>query len=262
MEDVPEGGWDFPVDLLYPMVEGPSVTPFAFDCKNNYHLIPYSSDNTSTPITLDELAAKNEEVAVYFCQHKDLLDKQSDKSKVMHRGDEFYALSKIGPYTFAPHIVAARDNSNFCSSVITPVLTPWGEYKQAICVKHTIIISQDIAGNFIGENESHYINAILNSTIVHEYIHSTFKTNGFSLKKSNLFIPKYESANRLHHRLAVVSKFASLEKNKTKRDHASEVASLLYVNMCKEANGINSVKAYRLPENETTGMVAEDKHKG
>ncbi len=260
VEDVPEDGWDFPVDLLYPMVEGPSVTPFAFDCKNNYHLLPYSSDNTSTPISLDKLAAMNEEIAVYFCQHKDLLDKQSDKSKVMHRGDEFYALSKIGPYTFAPHIVAARDNSKFCSSVITPVLTPWGEYKQAICVKHTIIISQDIAGNFIGENESHYINAILNSTIVHEYIHSTFKTNGFSLKKSNLFIPKYESANRLHHRLAVVSKFASLEKNKAKREHASEVASLLYVNMCKEAKGINSVKAYKLPENDPTWMVAEDRH--
>lgn len=61
-------------------------------------------------------------------------------------------------------------------------MTPWGEVKHAICVKHTIIISQDVDKNFITEDESHYINAILNSSIVHAYIHATFKTNGFSLK--------------------------------------------------------------------------------
>lgn len=56
---------------------------------------------------------------MYLANHKAIIDKQSEKSKQMHRGDEFYALSKIGPYTFAEHIVAARDNSNFCASVIT-----------------------------------------------------------------------------------------------------------------------------------------------
>ncbi len=258
VEDVPSEGWDFPVNLLYPMVEGPAVTPFAFDTKNNFHLIPYEKANTSTPISLEELAATNEEIALYFCKHKYLLDKQSDKSKVMHRGDEFYALSKIGPYTFAPHIVAARDNSNFCSSVITPVQTPWGEYKHAICVKHTIIISQDVDGNFISEDEAHYINAILNSSIVHEYIHSTFKTNGFSLKKSNLFLPKYEPSNSLQHRLVVISKFASIPSNKAKREKASAIASLVYVRLCKEENASLVSKPYKLPEMEEAWKVAEE----
>lgn len=176
----------------------------------------------------------------------------------MHRGDEFYALSKIGPYTFAPHIVAARDNSNFCSSVITPVLTPWGEYKHAICVKHTIIISQDVDGNFISEDEAHYINAILNSSIVHEYIHSTFKTNGFSLKKSNLFLPKYVPSNRLQHRLIVISKYASLPSNKAKREKASAIASLVYVRLCKEENASMVSKPYKLPEMEEAWKVAEE----
>lgn len=124
VDDIPHDGWDFPVELLYPMVEGPAIKPFAFDCGNNFHLIPYNRKDTSKPIPLENLMNGNEDIALYFCNHKSLLDQQSDKSKTMHQGNEFYALSKIGPYTFAPYIVAARDNSNFCSSVINPVLTP------------------------------------------------------------------------------------------------------------------------------------------
>jgi len=243
VDDIPQNGWDFPVELLYPMVEGPAIKPFTFDWGNNYHLIPYNREDTSKPISLDDLTKENPEVAVYFCNHKHLLDQQSDKSKTMHQGDEFYALSKIGSYTFAPYIVAARDNSNFCSSVINPVMTPWGEMKHAICVKHTIIISQDVNGNFITEDESHYINAILNSSIVHSYIHSTFKTNGFSLKKSNLCIPKFDNSNRLHNRLVILSKYASLKKNENKRYRATELASILYVMACKNHKGIKSPRA-------------------
>ena len=233
VNDIPLNGWDFPVDLLYPMVEGPAIKPYTFDWGNNYHVIPYRRDNTSLPISLKDMTSDNEEIAVYFCNHRSLLDQQSDKSKSMHRGNEFYALSKIGPYTFAPYIVAARDNSNFCSSVIHPVKTPWGEIKQAICVKHTIIISQDVNGCFITEDESHYINAILNSSIVHSYIHSTFKTNGFSLKKSNLYLPKYNPQDRLHKRLVILSKYATLEKNNAKRERVSMLSSCIYQEICK-----------------------------
>lgn len=232
VEDIPPRGWDFPVQYLYPMVEGPSITPFAYNCGDNYHIIPYDKRNTSEPVPIEVLSKDNEELAIYFSQHRDLLDKQSEKSKTMHRGNAFYALSKIGAYTFAPYIVAARDNSSFCSSIIRPVETPWGERKQAICVKHTIIISQDIYGNFISEDESHYINAILNSSIVHAYIHATFKTNGFSLKKSNLCIPKYDPSNKMHKRLVLLSKYATLEKNASKRSHVSEIASFIYCNIC------------------------------
>lgn len=257
VDDIPLNGWDFPVDLLYPMVEGPAIKPYTFDWGNNYHLIPYKSNDTSAPISLEELTSENEEVALYFCKHRDLLDQQSDKSKTMHRGNEFYALSKIGPYTFAPYIVAARDNSNFCSSVINPVMTPWGKTKQAICVKHTIIISQDINGNFISEDESHYINAILNSSIVHSYIHSTFKTNGFSLKKSNLCIPKFDSSNRLHMRLVVLSKYATMEKNESKRKRVSELSSIIYQDVCKESKILHVVNPYDFIDDRQLQMAAE-----
>ena len=257
VDDIPQNGWDFPVELLYPMVEGPAIKPFTFDWGNNYHLIPYKREDTSKPISLDELTKENPEVAVYLCNHRSLLEQQSDKSKTMHQGEEFYALSKIGQYTFAPYIVAARDNSNFCSSVINPVMTPWGEVKHAICVKHTIIISQDVDGNFITEEESHYINAILNSSIVHSYIHSTFKTNGFSLKKSNLCIPKFDNTNRIHNRLVILSKYASLKKNEVKRERVSELTSKLYVMACEELKTTRVALTYEFPKYDPINIAAE-----
>ena len=228
--DIPEEGWDFDTRYIYPIVEGPSVKPFEYDTGNNYHIIPYEETNTLKPVSLPALYEQCPSLAVYFANHKSLLDQQSEKSKTMHRGNEFYALSKIGPYTFAPYIVAARDNSTFCASVIHPTLTPWGEMKQSVCVKHTIIISQDTDGSFITENEAHYINGILNSSIVKAYIHSTFKTNGFSLKKSHLYLPKYDAKNPTHVKIAKLSKRATA--NVSKREQIMDQLTEEYLKMC------------------------------
>lgn len=234
VDDIPSVGWDLPTDLVYPMLEGPNVKPFEYNCGDNYHIIPYYPTETSRPLSMELLSEKYLRLAEYFANHKTLLDKQSEKSKTMHQGDAFYALSKIGPYTFAPYMVAARDNSKFCAAVVRPSLTPWGELKQTICVKHTIIISQDINKNFITEDEAHYINGILNSSIVVAYIHNTFKTNGFSLKKSNLFIPKYRNTDPIFPAIVSLSKQATI--NPELREIISKRITGLYLEICKKYN--------------------------
>ena len=233
VEDIPHEGWDFPTELIYPMLEGPNVKPFTYDCTNLFHIIPYKKENTKKPIDIIELTTHNLRLATYFADHKTLLDSQSEKSKTMHCGNAFYALSKIGPYTFAPYLVAARDNSRFCATVVKPTLTPWGDLKQTICVKHTIIISQDKQGNFITEDEAHYINGILNSSIVVAYIHNTFKTNGFSLNKSHLFLPKYRN-EPLFNSIVKLSKEATTFPNKCKV--ISEKLTSAYLELCKTYN--------------------------
>ena len=235
VENVPTEGWDLPTRYIYPMIEGPDIIkPFEYKRTNNFHIVPYDEDDTSAPVTFEALMSTDYKLAMYFSKQKKILDMQSDKSKTMHQGNEFYALSKIGKYTFAPHIVAARDNTCFCASVITPTVTPWGELKKSVCVKHTIIISQDINGNFISEDEAHFINGILNSTIVHSYIHDTFKTNGFSLKKSNLFIPKYDAKKVLHQDVVNLSKAAS--EDKSRRDEIRDLLTDIYLKICNEEN--------------------------
>lgn len=76
----------------------------------------------------------------------------------------------------------------------------------------------------------------MNSSIVHAYIHATFKTNGFSLKKSNLCIPKYDASNVLHKSLVEMSKEASVPESENKRSMISNAASRAYIDVCKEFN--------------------------
>ena len=211
IDDMPDGGWDFETKNIYPIITGPHISAFRYNSCNEFCILPYESSNTSRPISVDQMLEQNRNVFLYLANHKSIIDKQSEKSKLMHRGEEFYALSKIGPYTFADHIVAARDNSNFCASVISKQTTPWGEIKSTICVKHTIIISQDKQGNFITEDEAHYICGILNSEIVQQYIHSSFKSNGYSLNKANIYMPKYNENNIYHREISNLSRKASTE---------------------------------------------------
>ena len=151
----------------------------------------------------------------------------------MHRGEEFYSLSKIGPYTFSKYIVAARDNTKFCSTVIEPILTPWGEKKQSICVKHTMIIGRDMNGRFITKDEAHFINGILNSSIVIEYMQNTFKSNGYSLKKSRFYLPLFDKNNILHQQICKLSKKASSSVKAAEIEEIQHRLSDLYIKMCE-----------------------------
>lgn len=233
IEEQPKGGWDFPTKNIYPIITGPNIEAFKHNCNNEFCILPYTKENTNSPITSDIMLEENREVLIYLANHKDLIDKQSEKSKQMHRGKEFYALSKIGPYTFSDYIVAARDNSKFCASVIKKENTPWDEEKQVICVKHTIIISQDKKKRFISEDEAYYICGILNSEIVQQYIQTSFKSNGFSLNKSNLYIPLYDSNNEKHKQIVEIAKFAS---NNTEYNlpEVQEELMTLYLAICDE----------------------------
>lgn len=243
--NMPARGWDFPTDYIYPMVQSRYMEPFKFDCHNSFHIIPYDEDNTSEPVSLPDLYDTCPELAEYFASLKDLISLQSSKSKIMHRGSAFYSLSKIGPYTFADNIVAARDNTRFCASIVKPTITPWGDIKKSICVKHTIIISEDTSGNRITEDEAHYVNGVLNSDIVVNYIQNTFKSNGYSLKKAHLFLPKYIKGDTLFEKIVTLSKEATREANS--ENNADKIKALTkqlgnaYVSLCKKYN-----KAYKL----------------
>lgn len=233
IQDQPKDGWDFPTKNIYPIITSPNIEAFNYNSNNEYCILPYTKDNTNIPIPSDIMLKENKDILIYLANHKELIDKQSEKSKQMHRGKEFYALSKIGPYTFADYIVAARDNSRFCASVIKRETTPWNEKKQVICVKHTIIISQDKNNRFINEDEAYYICGILNCEIVQQYIQTTFKSNGFSLNKSNLYMPLYDPNNKNHRQIVEIAKFASANKGYDLLEVQNKLM-VLYLAICDE----------------------------
>ena len=232
VDDMPQNGWDLPTEHIYPIVTGPSISPFKCGIEGEYCILPYSASRTEEPLGVADMMSTNPELFDYLLKHQDLIDSQSEKSKDMHRGDQFYALSKIGPYTFANYLVAARDNTRFCSTVIEPTMTPWGEKKQSICVKHTMIIGRDNKGRFISKDEAHFINGILNSDIVIEYMQNTFKSNGYSLKKSRFFLPLYDKNDEIHKKISQLSKRATTESRSDEIRKIQKQLSELYLKMC------------------------------
>ncbi len=236
VEDMPEDGWELEEKYMYPMLKGPDISRFRFNFANHYCLLPYNPEETSKPIDIHTLVSTAPKTAQYLISEKHLIESQSDSSKAMHRGEEFYAISKLGPYTYADNIVAVRDNADFCACVIDKeVQLPWGGSKKIIGVKHTILISQDKKGNFITNDEAYYLSGLINSTIIRKYIMTVFKSNGYTLKKSNLFIPKYDPSNQIMREISSISRKAT-EDSPAKADYYSDILSELYLSLCDSLN--------------------------
>ena len=76
---------------------------------------------------------------------------------------------------------------------------------------------------------------ILNSKIVKNYIESSFKSNGFSLNKSNIYIPKYDYNNQLHNQISKLSKEASQPEYKNLNLIIDNITDL-YLKICESKN--------------------------
>lgn len=236
VEDMPSTGWDLETEFMYPMLKGPDITRFKYHFANHYCLLPYDPAFTSTPIKIEDLITRAPKTAGYLIKEKPLIESQSESSKAMHRGEEFYAISKLGPYTYADNIVAVRDNADFCACVIdSEINVPWGGTKKLIGVKHTILISQDKQGRFISNDEAYYLCGLVNSSIIRKYIMTNFKSNGYTLKKSNLFIPKYDEKNKTMREISNICRTAAKDVD-AKVDHYSDKLSELYLSLCNSLN--------------------------
>lgn len=229
IDDAPLSGWELPTEYIYPIVTSTNLDNFCYEYRNEYCILPYNQDDIKNPISIQTMIDSQRDLFNYLVNHKDLIDQQSEKSKQMHRGKEFYALSKIGKYTFAPYIVAARDNTRFCASVIKSQKTGWGNPKNSICIKHTIVISQDKSNRNIEKEEAYYISGILNSSIVVNYMHDSFKKNGFSLNKSNIYLPLFDNSNKIHKNIAYLAKKG--ENSKDKKE-IQEQLTKFYLELC------------------------------
>lgn len=127
VDDMPDDGWNLPTDFVFPLLTAPQITSFRVSELSNYCLIPYQIDNTKSPVTYEALKNNYPKLYDYLFQHREIIEMQSKKTKSMLCGNEFYALSKIGTYTFADCLVAVRDNSRFCATVVKDKMTSWNE---------------------------------------------------------------------------------------------------------------------------------------
>lgn len=207
--------FELETSLVYPVIKGPKIKPFAVEQSNNYCIFPYRDSKEIVP--LEEIVSDHSRLSQYLIENKEMIEGQSTRSKMISVGNEFYALSKVGEYTFSEFKVAFRDNTTMCAAVVSTVETAWGTQKTQICAKHSPYISMDKNGNFISQDEAYYIAAILNSSIVNKYFQYTYSGRSYSIN-FNIKIPKFDSTNVIHTDLMNLAKDATINPSEVEKN--------------------------------------------
>lgn len=222
-------------EYVYPLVLGPSIKKYRLDYKEEYCLFPYYyKDGECKLADASKLLNDSEKLYDYFNKNKEVITGQSKRSISMKKGNEFYALSKVGPYTFSNIAVAFRDNTCMSAVVLAPKKTGWGDKKQYICAKHAAFISVDKENNYITEDEAYYIAAIMNTSVVEQYFKSTYSGRSYSIKNINIFMPKYTQENDKHKKLSELSRKAHAEKDDMELTIIEHEIEKIYKKMCSE----------------------------
>ena len=227
------GGFEAETDFIFPVIKSPCIKEFGIDENNNYCIFPYKKGSVEC-VAITELAGRAEYLTNYLIRNKELIEKQSKRSRDIARGKEFYALSKVGLYTYGEYAVTFRDNTRLVACVVTPVKTPWGKRVMPVCAKHSPYISMDKEGRFITEEEAYYLCGILNTGVVQEYFRFSFSGRSYSID-FNIKMPRYDLQNEKHRKMAELSR-----KAHTVYTDASKVSAIkkeieeLYLYVCDE----------------------------
>ena len=147
---------------------------------------------------------------------------------------EFYALARVGEYSFGEHFVAFRDNTKWQACVVSSINTSWGGPKKPCFQNHAVTMSQDLNGNYMTKEEAHYVCAILNAPIVKKYLFSSSDSRSFKIRPS-VYIPKYNPKDKLHKQLANLSEQAHLNFNNAESMTAIDAElDKTYVALCSK----------------------------
>ncbi|MFW5871719.1 MAG: Eco57I restriction-modification methylase domain-containing protein [bacterium] len=210
---IPQETFQLEKKYLHPLIKGVDIERFHLKRSNFIVPFPYEKTNTRSPMSIKKLSKTSILLAKYFNKFKKVILQQTSYNKKIigkKHSTEFYALARVGEYSFAENYVAFRDNTKWQATVVSSVDTPWGEPKRPQFQNHAVSICQDEKGNFISLNEAHYICAILNAPISKKYILQSSDCRSFKIRPQ-LFIPKYNELNKIHVELSGLSKKAHLQ---------------------------------------------------
>lgn len=206
---IPKRTADLEVKYLRPLIKGICVKRFHIQEPEFIVAFPYDSCNFKIPIPALELREQSRLLYDYYSTNRKYLDMQNQYSDKIINSDEaeYYALARTGKYSHAPWYVVFRDNTKWVSAVVGKIKTEWGGLKVPAFQNHCVSICENANGEFISEDEAHYICAILNSHIVERFILATSDKRTFKIRLP-FKIKKYDEKNRNHVKLMELSKKA------------------------------------------------------
>lgn len=223
-------------EFLHPMIKGKDIVPFHANISDYIVPFPYEKENPQIPIDLKRLRTLAPRLASYYMQNKEVMEAQTGYSdRIIGKSRaEFYALARVGAYSYQKYYVVMRDNSNWAAAVVTDVETSWGGRKRPVFQNHAISICEDSQGNFIGLDEAYYICGILNSKIVVQFMMTSSDSRSFPIRP-RVRIPKYNPDDKKHVEIARLSKKAHENyNNKGKIEQITDAINSLYLSLLNE----------------------------
>lgn len=195
--------------MLRPMIKGKDITHFHVETDNYIVPFPYSVEDPKVPIKMDKLIEIAPKLAKYYQDNRHLFEEQTGYSdRIIGRKDAgYYALARVGAYSYAKNYVVFRDNTKWCASVVSEIDTSWGGLKVPVFQNHCASICEDSCGNFITYDEAHYICGIMNSYDVYKYMMTSSDSRSFPIRP-RIKIPKYDDRNLIHKEISSLSKEA------------------------------------------------------
>ena len=225
---------------LYPLVKGPEMDKYKHGYTGLIAAFPYEESEPLKPVSADHLRERSPLLFNYYQNFRELFEKQtkfSDKIRGANPG-EFYGLARTGPYSFANKYVGYRDNTRWCATVISSTELPWGERKRFVFQNHAVsMCERQCDGQFIDEDEAHYICAILNTPIVERFINATSDNRSFKIRPP-VFVPQFDLTDDRHMRLASISR--ALHENPSHIHEFCNKAEEVYLAIC--ADEVNDIK--------------------
>lgn len=188
--------------LVFPAVRGADVQRWGV--KAGIHVLISQDPQTRLPFAEAQMKAEWPRTFGYLARFKSvLLSRGSRTVRELAERTEFYAMFGIGAYTFARYkVVWKRMANDLVAAVISQHKTEFG-WKTIVPLDTTSLFALD------NETEAHYLCAILNSTIVREFVKSYSSAGrGFGAPSvmEHVGIPKFDAKNRTHAKLAQLSK--------------------------------------------------------
>lgn len=193
-------------EYLYPLIKGVNIERFHINQTQFVVPFPYIHGSRS-PIPSSKLVNLAPNLMNYFNSNKSNFEAQTSYSEKIigkKHSNEFYALARVGQYTYGEYFVAFRDNTKWQAAVVSKLPTPWGDQKRPIFQNHAVSISQRSDGSFITKNEAHYICAIFNAPIVAKFLLNSSDSRSFKIRPP-INVPPFDPASTLHKKLVGLS---------------------------------------------------------
>jgi SAM-dependent methyltransferase len=192
-------------DLLYPLLRGRDVQ--RWQAVPSAHILMVQDPDTRTGIPEEVMSLQYPKTYAYLKRFEDILARRQSQAvrRLAERG-AFYSIFAVGEYTFAPYKVAWTRVAKDIAGAVVGQARVHGVEVPVVPAETAVLVP------FEEEGEAHYFCAALNSmawrfVIVSTAVHGT---GGFGspnvLDKAR--IPRYQRENKVHVRLATLSRDA------------------------------------------------------